>query len=254
MSNSRRIPIRSILSLIAMLAAAAAGTQNVGAQNPGVQNAGAQSSGSPASGQQPPVAYTSVSELNGILTQLQQTAKNMQSDLGKTHIEKWKTDAATKRQTLATVESIQRNLQSALPDTIAQLNGSPEDLDASFKLYRNLVLLYDYFGSVVENAGAFGSKDELQSLSNDMSGLEAERREFGERMQKLAASKEDELTHLRAQVKTLSAALAAAPPPPPKKVVVDDTEPPKKPAKKKVTKPKPPATTTNAPSTTAPPP
>ncbi len=229
MSNSRKIPARSLLCLIAVLAAAARGAQNPSAA---------------ASGAQPPVAYASVSELNGILTQLQETAKNMQSDLGKTRIEKWKTDPGTKRQTLATVESIQRNLQSAFPETIAQLNNSPEDLGASFKLYRNLVLLYDSFGSVVENAGAFGSRDEIQSLSNDMTGLETARRAFGERMQKLAASKEDELTRLRAQVKTLS----AAPPPPPKKIVVDDTEPAPKPApKKKVTKPKPPATTTNTP-------
>jgi len=234
MLNSRRIPVRSLLCLLSVLAPAAAGAQN---------SAGA------ASASQPPVAYASVNELNGILTQLEQTAKGMQSDLGKTHIEKWKTDAATKRQTLATVESIQRNLQSALPETIAQLNNAPEDLSTSFKLYRNLVVLYDYFGSVVENAGAFGSKDELQNLSNDMSGLESARRAFGERMQKLASNKEDELTRLRTQVKTLS----AAPPPPPKKIVVDDTEPPKKPAtKKKGTKTKPPATTTDAPPSAAP--
>jgi predicted nucleic acid-binding Zn-ribbon protein len=192
---------------------------------------------------QAPVAYASVSELNGILAQLKQTAQSLQTDLGKTRIEKWKTGATTKQQTLANVESIQRNLQSALPETIAQLNSSPEDLGASFKLYRNLDALYDVFGSVVESAGAFGTKEEFQSLSNDMTGLESARRGFGERMQKLAASKEDELTRLRAEVKTLS----AAPPPPPKKIVVDDTEPPKKPAKKKVTKPKAPATATDAP-------
>jgi hypothetical protein len=232
MLNSRNILVRLFPLVVALLAAAA----------------GAQDSTAGVSGQQPPIAYASVSELNGMLTQLQQTAKSMQADLGKTHIEKWKTDASTKRQTLETVESIQRNLQSALPETIAQLSNSPEDLGASFKLYRNLVVLYDFFGSVVENAGAFGSKDELQSLSNDMSGLESARRALGERMQKLTASKEDELTRLRAQVKTLS----AAPPPPPKKIVVDDTtEPaPKKPVKKKPVKPKTPATT---PTTDAPP-
>jgi hypothetical protein len=169
----------------------------------------------------------------------------MQGDLSKMRIDKWKTDAGTKKQTLANVESIQRNLKSALPETIAQLNAAPEDLGASFKLYRNLDALYDVFGSVVESAGAFGSKDEFQSLGNDMSGLETARRAFGERMQKLASSKEDELTRLRAQVKTLT----AAPPPPPKKIVVDDTEPPKKPARKKATKPKPPAATTTTPAT-----
>jgi hypothetical protein len=231
MLNSRNLLVRSFPLLVASLAAAA----------------GAQDSTATATGQQPPIAYASVSELNGMLTQLQQTAKSMQADLGKMHIEKWKTDSSNKRQTLETVESIQRNLQTALPETIAELSNSPEDLGASFKLYRNLVVLYDYFGSVVENAGAFGSKDEFQSLSNDMGGLESERRALGERMQKLTASKEDELTRLRAQVKTLS----AAPPPPPKKIVVDDTtEPPKKPVKKKPVKPKPPATT---PTTDTPP-
>ncbi len=234
MSNSRNILVRSLFCFMAVLAPAAAGAQNA---------AGA------ASGTQPPVAYASVSELNNILEQLKLTAQSMQSDLGKTRIEKWKTGASTKQQTLANVESIQRNLQSALPETIAQLNNSPEDLGVSFKLYRNLDALYDVFGSVVESAGAFGSKDEFQSLGNDMNGLESARRAFAERMQKLTASKEDELTRLRAQVKTLS----AAPPPPPKKIVVDDTEPPKKPpVKKKVTKPKPPATTTDAPPSAAP--
>src|SRR5713101_3358303 len=219
MSNSQNILVRSLLCLIAALAPAMGGAQN-------------------ANGAQP-VAYASVSELNGILEQLKQTTQSMQSDLQKTRIEKWKTDSATKRQTLANVESIQRNLQSALPETIAQLNNSPEDMGASFKLYRNLVVLYDYFGQVVEAAEALGSKDESQNLANDLTGLETARRVLGARMQKLSASKEDELARLRVLVKKLS----AAPPPPPQKTVVDDTEPPKKPAKKKSTKPKPPATT-----------
>jgi len=227
MSNSRNILFWSLFSFFPLLASAIAGAQTA---------AGA------AAATQPPVAYASVSELKGILTPLQQTAQNMQTDLGKTRIDKWKTDNTTKRQTLANVESIQRNLQSALPEVLTQLNNSPEDLGTSFKLYRNLDALNDVFGSVVESAGAFGSKDEFQSLSNDLAGLESARRAFGERMQKLAASKEDELTRLRAQVKTLS----AAPPPPPKKIVVDDAEPPKKPAaKKKTAKPKP--ATTDAP-------
>lgn len=181
-----------------------------------------------------PVAYRSVSELNAILDQLKSTATAMQADVEKMRIEKWKTDASNKRQTQANADSIRRNLQSALPEIISQVNASPEDLSATFKLYRNLDALYDVFGSVVESAGAFGSKDDFQGLSNDMTALESARRSLGERMQKLAGAKEDELTRLRTEVKTLS----AAPPPPPRKIIVDDTEPPKKPAaKKKATKP-----------------
>jgi hypothetical protein len=202
-----------------------------------------QATGSTGGG--PAVSYTSVSEVNGILANVKQTSASIQSDLDKTRIEKWKTDGTTKRQTQANVDSIRRNLESAMPEILTQLNNSPEDLAASFRLYRNLDALYDVFGSVVESAGAFGPKDEVQSLTNDMNGLDSARRTLGERMQKLASAKEDELGRLRAQVKTLS----AAPPPPPKKVIIDDTQPaPKKPAKKKTTKPStttPPAPTPN---------
>jgi hypothetical protein len=195
----------------------------------------------------PAVAYTSVSELNRILDQLNETTKNMQMDLGTLRVDRWKADTTTKRQTQANVQSVQRNLQSALPEIIAQLNNSPEDLAASFKLYRNLDALYDVYGSLVESAGAFGSKDEFQNLSTDMSGLESARRSFGERMQRLAAAKEVELARLRTQIKTLQ----AAPPPPPTKVVVDDAAPPKKPAAKK--KPAKPATTGTNPAPNQPP-
>lgn len=194
----------------------------------------AQDSGGSAA---PPVAYQSVNELNNILGQLHQTSQNLQADLSHTRIERWKTDSGTKRQTQSNAESIQRNLQSALPEIVTQLNNAPEDMAASFKLYRNLDALYDVLGSVAESAGAFGSKDEYQSLSNDLSALENLRRSLGERIQNLASSKETELTRLRGTIK----AMQAAPPEPPKKVVVDDTEPPvKKPVKKKK------ATTTTA--------
>jgi hypothetical protein len=199
----------------------------------------AQQAPAPAAATPAPVPYASVSELNGILGQLKETSTAMQADLAKMRVDKWKTDGSTKRQLQGNLESVQRNLQSALPEIMSQVSNSPEDLAASFKLYRNLDALYDVFGSIVESAGAFGTKDEFQSLGNDMNGLESARRAMGERMQKLAGAKEEELAHLRAQVKTLS----AAPPPPPKKIVVDDTEPaPKKPAKKKPATPAKPTT------------
>ncbi|HZQ68434.1 MAG TPA: hypothetical protein VFA68_07935 [Terriglobales bacterium] len=178
---------------------------------------------------QPPVAYSSVSELNLLLSQLQQISQTTQADLGKTRVEKWKTDSNTKRQTQANMESIQRNLQSAMPEIINQLQASPENLNATFKLYRNLDALYDVLSSVVESAGAFGSKDEFQSLANDLSTLEHTRRSFADRLDTLSASKENELAQLRNQIKAAQAAAASAPP---KKVVVDDTEP-KKTTKKK---------------------
>jgi hypothetical protein len=199
-----------------------------------------------------PVSYASVTELNGMLARLDATSKNTQADLVKLRIERWKTNNSDKKQTLANVDSIQRNLEGALPEIMAQLRAAPEDLPATFKLYRNLDALYDVLGSVVESAGAFGSKDDYQTLANDLTGFEDTRKQMAQRIENLSTAKEAEIVRLRADLKT---AQAAVPVTPPKKTVVDENEPPKKPAvkKKPVTKPaaKPSTTTTPANATAA---
>lgn len=186
-----------------------------------------------------PVSYASVSQLNGMLSQLESTSKTTQSDLVNLRVERWKVDNSYKKQALGNMDSIQRNLQNALPDMISQLRASPEDLPATFKLYRNLDALYDVLGSVVEGVGAFGSKDNLQSLSNDLSSFESTRKQLADRIETLSASKEAEITRLQTELKTVRAEVPAAPP---KKVVVDDNAPAKKPAAKKKTTTKKPAT------------
>jgi len=191
------------------------------------------------------VSYSSVNQLNTLLSQLEQSSQAAQLDLAKLRIEKWKTDSGTKRQAQGNTESIQRNLQTALPEIIAELRASPENLASTFKLYRNLDALYDVFESVAESAGAFGTKDEFQGLENDVSAFEKSRRAFADRMETLAGAKEVEVTRLRA---ALQNAQASAPAAPPKKIVVDDNAPAKKPAKKKAPpKPSPSATDTPAP-------
>ncbi len=191
-----------------------------------------------AQAQAGPVSYASVTELNGLLSQLEQASKSAQTDLAGLRIEKWKADSGTKKQSLAGSDSVQRNLQGALPEIIGQLRAAPESLPATFKLYRNLDALYDVMGGVVESAGAFGSKDEFQALSTDLANLEASRRAFAARIEKLADAKEAEITRLRTDLKT---AQAAVPTEPPKKTVVDDNAPAKKPAVKKKPAAKPPA-------------
>src|SRR5712692_11049912 len=201
----------------------------------------------------PPVPYSSVSQLNLLLSQLEQAAQAAQVDLAKLRIERWKADSGSKRQTQANIESVQRNLQTALPGIIGELRNSPENLAATFKLYRNLDALYSVFGSVVESAGAFGSKDEFQSLQNDLSTLERSRRSFADRMESLAGAKEGELARLRTALQNAQAAGISQPP---KKVLVDDTERPKKAVKKKTktTTPAKPPTITAQPQQQAQPP
>lgn len=198
-------------------------------------------SAAPTGAQGQPVSYASVTQLNGLLSQLEATSKDTQADLVKLRIEHWKADSSYKKQALGNVDSIQRNLHGALPEMLAQLRSAPEDLPATFKLYRNLDALYDVLGSVVEGAGAFGSKDDLQSLSNDLSSFEGTRKQLAERIENLSSAKEAEIVRLRTELKTAQAAIPAEPP---KKVVVDDTEPAKKPATKKRPATKKPADTT----------
>lgn len=183
------------------------------------------------------MSYASVTQLNGLLGQLEATSQKTQSDLVKLRIEHWKAETSYKRQALGNVDSIQRNLQGALPEIIGQLRSAPENLPATFKLYRNLDALYDVLGSVTEGAGAFGSKDDLQSLSNDLSSFEGTRKQLAERIDNLSAAKEAEIARLRTDLKNAQAEAA-----PPKKIVVDDNEPAKKPAPKKKTTTKKPAT------------
>src|SRR5260370_21154619 len=125
----------------------------------------------------------------------------------KLRLEKWKTGGSSKKQVLGNVDSIERNLQSALPEMIAQLRNAPEDLPATFKLYRNLDALYDVMGSVVESVGAFGPKNDFQSLSNDLNSFEGTRRQLAERLANLAASKEQGMCRFATELKPPPAAV-----------------------------------------------
>jgi chromosome segregation ATPase len=201
-------------------------------------------------GQSAPVSYASVSQLNGLLSQLEATSQTTQVDLAKLRIEKWKMSGSDKKQALQYVESVQRNLQGALPEIIGQLRNAPEDVSASFKLYRNLDALYDVLNTILEGAQSVAPKDESQALATDLNGFEESRKQLAERIENLSASKEQELNRLHTEVRTLQAQVEAAPP---KKVVVDDSEPAKKPStpKKRTTK-KPAADSTKPSAATAP--
>ncbi len=208
---------------------------------------GVAASGGPSVQGGEPVSYASVTQLNGLLGQLEASSKSTQADLSALRIERWKTSGASKKETITKVDSIQRNLQGTLPEVIAQLRAAPEDLPTTFRLYRILDALCSVVGSVAEDTGAFGSKDELQAMSNDLNGLDSSRKQMAQRMESLSTSKEVEIIRLRADLKTAQAAVPVAPP---KKTVVDDNQPP---AKKLAVKKKPAAKPGTTPSTAKPP-
>lgn len=174
---------------------------------------------------------TSMTSILPDLDRLQTAASQATTDIGHMRIEKWKADGESKRQAQSNADSIQRNLTSALPGLISAVRSAPQDLNAEFKLYRNLNALYDVFGSLTESAGAFGPKSEYEALTQQFQVIDAVRRDLGDTLERLTASTQSELAQLRSQI--IRAQQQTAPVPPPKKVVVDDTVPPQKASHKK---------------------
>jgi hypothetical protein len=165
------------------------------------------------------------------LDRLQSTASQANLNIGHMRIEKWKADNASKQQAQGNADSLQRNLSSALPGLIANFRGAPQDLNAGFKLYRNLNALYDVFASFTESAGAFGPKNDYEALAQQLGVVDSTRRELGDYLDSLTASTQSQINQLRSQLAVLQQQAATATPP--KKVVVDDTAPAKKTTHKK---------------------
>lgn len=161
------------------------------------------------------------------LDRLQAAASQANIDIGHMRIEKWKADSGSKQQAQGNADSLQRNLSSALPGLIANYRQEPQDLNAGFKLYRNLNALYDVLASFTEAAGAFGPKNDYEALAQQVNVIDTVRRNLGDNLEGLTSQTQTELNQLRMQVHTLQQA-AATPPTPPKKVIVDNSEPVKK--------------------------
>lgn len=216
---------------IAMLAQAPAGA-SVSAPSPGLQQ---------------PMASYSMTPVLSELDRLQAVSSATNGTMSQLRVDKWKADGNSKRQAESNVESIRRNLTSALPGMISSVRSAPQDLAAEFKLYRNLNALYDVMGSLTESAGAFGPKSDYEALAEQLDSLDSIRRNLGDSLEQLTASTQSQLDQLRTQVKSLQAQ-ASTTAAPAKKVVVDDTTPAKKSTsthKKKA------PTTTNSPSSSS---
>src|SRR4051794_185000 len=171
-----------------------------------------------------------MAQLSNLLMQLDQASRGATAELARLRIDKWKTDGSVKQQSQANVDSLQRNLTSALPELENKVRQAPQDMPANFKLYRNLNALYDVFASVAETAGAFGPKDQYESLAQQAATFDQVRRSIADRLEQLAVAKEMELSRLRNQTKAQNQPQAQQGP---KKIIVDDNEPAHKPKKKK---------------------
>jgi hypothetical protein len=186
----------------------------------------------------PAVPATAPDNFSPLLAQIQSAARTTTADVSLLSIRKWKVANDVKSDAETKAEAIQRNLVVALPTIVAQVQASPNDFAANFKLYRNLGVLYDVISSLAESAGAFGSKNEFEPLASDLNRIDQARRALGDRLESLASAKDAEIAQLQNQVKAARAAASVQP----KKIIVDDDENAQKKPAKKTTKKKPPAT------------
>src|SRR6185312_12639181 len=94
---------------------------------------------------------------------------------GKLRIEKWKTDSQQKQQMQQVADSLQKNITNAVPGLISDVQTSRGGVLASFKLYHNLNVVYEFLSSMAEAAGAYGKKEEYQPLEGDATALDTVR-------------------------------------------------------------------------------
>jgi len=187
-----------------------------------------------AQGQTPPPT-----DLNTILLQVQKATSSANVNLGKLRIEKWKTDSQQKQQMQQVADSLQKNITNAVPGLISDVQTSRGGVLASFKLYHNLNVVYEFLSSMAEAAGAYGKKEEYQPLEGDATALDTVRQNLSTYIEQASGKMEAEN---RAAANALQARQAPGTLVPGKKVVVideNDTPPKKHPksTKKKTSSP-----------------
>lgn len=213
-------------------------TASMMSQTPEVPSPSSERTGTPTEN----AVTTSASTITPDLGRLQTVASQAAIQIGQLHIEKWRTSSAGRSAAQSNADSVQRNLTSALPGLIAAVRVAPEDVNAGFKLYRNLNALYDVFGTLTEATRVFGQKSDCEVLAQQLQVLSSTRRQLGEWLEQLTASTQIQLKQMRLQIKAQQEQLAAAAAAQPKQVVVAQTDPPKKAAPKKKSVAKKPAT------------
>ena len=196
------------------------------AQSP-VQSGKAQ----PQQSQQPVQVAAPPVNLDAILAQVQKATSSASVNIGHLRIDKWRTDADQKQQLQQIAEALQRNIASALPGLMSDVQTSRGGVLASFKLYHNLNVVYENLSYLADVTGSLGKKEEFEPLAQDAQSLESARSSLSTYIEQTATKLETAYVQLRTAEQAREAAAAAAPP---KVMVIDDdtkTKPKKKTSK-----------------------
>jgi hypothetical protein len=185
-------------------------------------------------------------DLNSVLIDLDRVSQATQNDIRNLHVEKWKSgwksgflkDGSHKDQAQQAAGSLQRNLSTALPELIHDVQSSRGGISATFKLYDDVSLVCEALDSLISTSEAAGKKNDSAPLVDDYSAMTRVRRSLSNYIQQSAATWEN--GGKRPYASFTSPAPAAAQPGNSssmqvvndqgvKKIIVDDTVPEKKP-------------------------
>lgn len=136
---------------------------------------------------QPAKAQPVQANINLIIEQLQRAVLSTNADLGKLRIEKWKTDGDQKQQFQRMANSIQRNVTNAVPGLIENVETSHGSVSATFKLYHNMTIVYEYLSSLTDAAGAVGRREEYEPLAKDAAALDSARQNLSTYIEQTAS-------------------------------------------------------------------
>ena len=165
------------------------------------------SDNTPAQGQP---ATPSPPALQAELDRLQKFAPDAAQVVTGLHIDKWKTNPASRSAAQADADAIYRNLTAAMPHLVESARAAPDDVGAEFRVYRSVVALYETLGALTDTSRLSGQRSQYDQLSAQLETLGSIRRKLGNDLEELTASAQTQLNQLRGELKNQQQQLAGA--------------------------------------------
>lgn len=155
---------------------------------------------------------------------LQPSVQLVKEALSAVNVDKWKASSSIKSEADSNLRSVQRDIDSTLPDLVTAADAAPDSLAKGLPVFRNVDALYDVMLRLDAAGRLAAPKDEVGALDDALSGIATARRTLGDQLQASADAQEQRIIRLQ------QAAARPAPAPAPAPVVC---APPPAPAKKK---------------------
>lgn len=145
----------------------------------------------------------------GIVASLQQLQAGVQA----LQPGEWKTSRADRADLAEAQQSLQRNLQTAVPALMEEWRRAPQNLSPAFRLYRDLDALYQVSLRLSAAAGQYADGAQGQAMQASVDGLHERLQQLGDYIQSTAGLQYRQIQ----QVRSAPAPVAA-----PRTLIIDD--------------------------------